>query len=362
MDGLRGSRRAAGSTAAGCVIVLLVVGCGAGGATPAPSLLASPVGTASTPTAPPPATATATLPPGTSPAVTAPAVTAPPGSPTGSPAAALPVRHIADVPYMRNLMPASAVGLEPGADVLLDIYAPETGGPWPVVVWAPGGELKRDFGSTFGAELASRGAVVLLVDTVHGMTPDQPVLGAASRFSVEEASCAVRTARAIAPAYGGDPERVVWSGYSFGGVVGFELALADPDWEHMWTEYAATHPELGPTVECLTSGGSDRIDAIVTAGSGRAAEMWAGVYDSDPELRAFTGSVSHVGNNPSLVVRQVHGDPDPEQPFAVAQNLSRELVAAGYDATLTRVDLGGHAPFFPQVIELILGIVGSAGW
>jgi acetyl esterase/lipase len=263
---------------------------------------------------------------------------------------------------MRNLQPASAVDMEPGAEVLLDVYAPETGGPWPVVVWAPGGELKRSFGSTFGEALASRGAVVLLVDTVHAMTPDQPALGAGSRAFVEQAACAVRTARALAPEYGGDPEHVVWSGYSLGGVFGFELALADPEWERLWTEHAATHPELGPTVECLTSGGSDRIDAIVTAGSGRFIEMWAGVYDTDPELRSFTESVSHVGNNPSLIVRQVHGDLDPEQPFAVAEDLSRELTAAGYDATLTRVDLGGHVPFFAQVIEQILGVVRSAGW
>ncbi len=332
-------RRAAVTPATCLLATLLVAGCAAGGATPS--------------AAPTPYAAASPS------AVTTPG---PAASRAGATATALPVRHVADVPYMRSLMPLSAVDVEPGTEVLLDIYAPRTGGPWPVVVWAPGGQLQRSFGSTFGEALASRGAVVFLVDTVHAMTPDQPALGAGSRALVEEASCAVRTARAMAPEYGGNPGHVVWSGHSLGGVFGFELALADPEWERLWTDYAATHPDLGPTVDCMTSGGSDRIDAIVTSGSGRFIGLWAGVYDADPELRAFTESVSHVGNNPSLVVRQVHGDPDPEQPFTVAQALSRELVAAGYDATLTRVDLGGHAPLFPQVMDRILEVVGSPGW
>lgn len=341
-----------------CVVpALLAAGCAAGGATPvAPSTPAPPTLTASQ--AAPSASASVPL----ASVDEAGGIAASTAPPAGSPAAALPVRHVAAVPYMRNLGPASAVGVEPGTDILLDVYAPASGGPWPVVVWAPGGELKRSFGATFGETLASRGVVVLLADTVHASSPDAPALGAGSRAFVEQASCAVRTARALAPTYGGDPERIVWSGYSLGGVFGFELALADPEWQRLWDEYATAHPALGRTVECLTTGGSDRIDAIVTAGSGRFIEMWAGVYDTDPELRAFTESVSHVGNNPSLIVRQVHGDPDPEQPFAVAQALSRELVTAGYDATLTRVDLGGHAPFFDRVMEQIVGVVGSAGW
>jgi predicted esterase len=353
MGRFRGTRCRTGWMAAGCLLsMLLVVGCATGGATPS----AAPASPSTAPASPATAPASSDR---AEPSTQAATETTSPGS---SAAAALPTRHVLDIPYMRNLMPAAAVGVEPGAEILLDVYAPEAGGPWPVVVWAPGGEQTKVNGWSFGEALASRGAVVLLVDTVHAMSPDQPTLGAGSRSFVEEASCAVRTARALAPAYGGDPERVVWSGHSLGGVVGFELALADPEWERLWTEYAATHPGLGPTVECLTNGGSDRIDAIVTAGSGRFIEMWAGVYDADPALRAFTESVSHIGNNPALIVRQVHGDPDPEQPFAVAQDLSRELTATGYDATLTRVDLGGHAPLFPQVIEQILGVVGSAGW
>ncbi|MEI8333143.1 MAG: hypothetical protein WCH74_04735, partial [Chloroflexota bacterium] len=85
-------------------------------------------------------------------------------------------------------------------------------------------------------------------------------------------------------------------------------------------------------------------------------------YDADPAVRTFTEGVSHVGNNPSLIVRLVHGDMDPEVPFAVAEGLERELTAAGYDVALTTVALGGHAPFFAQILEKIVEVVGSQEW
>ena len=254
------------------------------------------------------------------------------------------------------------MGIEPGTEVALDIYAPQAGGPWPVVVWAPGGEMTKSMGWAFGEELAARGAVVFVIDTVHSMAPDDPPLGVGSRNLVEVASCAVRTARALAPTYGGDPARVVWSGASLGGVYGFELALADPDWERLWAERAATSGGPGPTVECLTTGGSDRIDAIVTAGSVRFIDAWPTAYDADPAVRTFTEGVSHVGNNPSLIVRLVHGDMDRDVPYPVAQGFEKELAAAGYDVALTTVALGGHTPFFAQVLEKIVEVVGSQEW
>jgi dienelactone hydrolase len=262
-----------------------------------------------------------------------------------------------DVAYARNVQPATAVGVEPGSEVLLDVYAPDAAGPWPVVVWAPGGEETKETGQAFGEAMASRGAVVFVVNTVHSLDPTVPPLGLASRGLVEGAACAVRTARALAPTYGGDPAHVVWSGHSLGGVYGFELALADPDWEQMWTEHVAAVGGPGPTLDCMTDTGSSAIDAIVTASSGRFIEVWPTVYDADPSVRTFTDSVSRVGNNPSLKVRLVHGDSDPELPLATAQALERELAAAGYDVTLDIVPLGSHGSFPSQLVERILGVV-----
>jgi hypothetical protein len=49
-------------------------------------------------------------------------------------------------------------------------------------------------------------------------------------------------------------------------------------------------------------------------------------------------------------------------PYSVAQGFERELAAAGYDVTLTTVALGGHTPFFAQVLEKVIEVVGSPGW
>jgi acetyl esterase/lipase len=270
--------------------------------------------------------------------------------------AGLPIHHVYDLAYARSVLPATTVGVDPGTEVLLDVYAPDAAGPWPIVIWAPGGEETKVMGQPFGEAMASSGAVVFVINTVHSLDPTVPPLGLASRALVEGAACAVRTARALAPAYGGDPGRVVWSGHSLGGVYGFELALAVPDWERMWTEQVGGP---GPTLDCLTDTGLSAIDAIVTASSGRFIEVWPTVYDADPSVRAFTDSVSHVGNNPSLKVRLVHGDSDPELPLATAQGLERELTAAGYDVKLDIVPLASHGLFFPQLVERILGVVRS---
>ena len=160
--------------------------------------------------------------------------------------AGLPIHHVYDLAYARSVLPATAVGVDPGTDVLLDVYAPDAAGPWPIVIWAPGGEETKLMGQPFGEAMASRGAVVFVINTVHSLDPTVPPLGLASRGLVDGAACAVRTARALAPAYGGDPAHVVWSGHSLGGVYGFELALADPDWEQMWTEHVATCRRAGP--------------------------------------------------------------------------------------------------------------------
>ena len=336
------------------VVSLFVTAC-FGGAETSSAAPASAEPPASPTTAADPSASASVRPSPSSPAAT----TSPVAS---SSTAALPIHHVFDLAYARAVLPAATGGVIPGMEILLDVYAPDAAGPWPVVVWAPGGEETKEVGQAFGEAMASSGAVVFVVNTAHGLDPAVPPLGLASRALVEGAACAVRTARALAPTYGGDPARVVWSGHSLGGVYGFELALATPDWERMWTEHVSAVGGPDPTLDCQTDTGSSAIDAIVTASSGRFIEVWPTVYDADPSVRAFTDSVSHVGNNPSLKVRLVHGDSDPELPVATAQALQRELAAAGHDATLDIVPLASHALFVPQLVERILGVVRAPGW
>ncbi len=60
-------------------------------------------------------------------------------------------------------------------DVALDVYAPAGAGPWPVVIWVPGGESTKADGSAFGRALADRGLVVFVptspIQTVRGSRP-----------------------------------------------------------------------------------------------------------------------------------------------------------------------------------------------
>jgi acetyl esterase/lipase len=269
----------------------------------------------------------------------------------GSPSAAA-VREILDIPYAKALTPLAK-------DASLDIYVPSTPGKHPMVIWGPGGEQSKINGFTFARKMAAQGAIVLVPDIRHGSTTNDEPLGIASRAIFEEADCAVRMARSAAATYGGDPDRVIWSGYSFGGVAGFEHALTDPAAEKAWDGFVASHGGPARQYECAATEDSISLTALVTSGSARMADVWPDTYAADPALRAFVDSINRIGNNPSLKVRMVHGTADNDVPIAVAVNLAERLRAAGYDATLTQLENVGHLPNDDAVVAEIVKVLGG---
>jgi dienelactone hydrolase len=270
------------------------------------------------------------------------------------PASAAPaaIRVVLDVPYANALTPKVK-------DVALDVYVPTTPGPRPMVIWGPGGEQGKSNGISFGRKMAGQGAVVLVIDISHGSSPNDEPLGIASRALFEEADCAVRMARSLAATYGGDPDRVVWTGYSFGGVVGFELGLSDPNAEQAWDAFVATNGGPARQYSCVASDASIPLTALVVAGSAPMVDVWPDTYAADPKLREFVDAINRIGNNPGLKVRMIHGTDDGDLPYAIAQGLANRLRAAGYDAELTPVEGGAHLPYDDLVVAKVLEILGG---
>lgn len=106
---------------------------------------------------------------------------------------------------------------------LLDVYRPvERDGPLPVVLYVHGGAfsiLSKDTHWLMALAFARRGYVVFNIN--YRLAP-------AHRFpaAVEDACAAARWVLDHAPAYGGDPERLVYAGESAGGNLVTALALA----------------------------------------------------------------------------------------------------------------------------------------
>ena len=172
--------------------------------------------------------------PSSTPTVTAPTTTATP-SPTAQPTAApaptagpFAERLVAglttatDVPYTQPVPCGSGE-----CEVLLDVLAPEAGDSLPTIVLLPGGPappVERRYLADLAAAAAQRGAVVFLAgyrSEVTGNTMDE---------NLHDVRCAIRFARSATADYGGDPDRLLLVGHSFGSLLAIQTT-ADGDVE-----------------------------------------------------------------------------------------------------------------------------------
>jgi acetyl esterase/lipase len=125
------------------------------------------------------------------------------------------LRTETDVPY------TEPVPCGHGGDcaVPVDVLAPETGEALPTIVLLPGGPSvfnDRRYLETLAAELAGRGAVVFLATYRSGAT------GNTNDDGLSDVRCAIRFARSTTAEFGGDPDRLVLAGHSFGSSLALE--------------------------------------------------------------------------------------------------------------------------------------------
>jgi acetyl esterase/lipase len=209
----------------------------------------------------------------------------------------------------------------------LDVYTPGEPGPWPVVVVVHGFAQSRRSFAPLAEAIASEGAVVLNIDVAMSF-PFQT--------TIEEVACAVRFARAMASDYGGDETRITLIGNSAGASTGAIVAMAGDDFAG----------------DCVVTEGSALVDALVGyegpydwgTQNSRAGNFVA-LREEDAELWESINPYSHIGGNPDLVVRLIHGDDTGTAWYEVPRQVSVEfheaLAEARYDAELTLLE-GPH--------------------
>lgn len=225
-------------------------------------------------------------------------------------------------------------------DALVNVYRPTQEGPWPVVVFVHGfGGSKSD--DRLGWGFAENGVVAYL----PSVSNEPPHLE-----TIQNVACAVRYARATSADHGGDPDEIVVVGFSSGAAAGAVAALSGDD----------------HTTGCVETGVSALPDAFVG---------YDGVYDwahtetprefhlleqDDPETWTAIDPYAHVGENPGLVVRLIHGVDDDLEWFEprpqVSEDLYQALLDAGYDVELTLIEGAGHSSGFagvPQFDEMV---------
>ena len=237
----------------------------------------------------------------------------------------------------------------------LDVYTPSEAGSWPVVVVVHGWGLYKSNFEKLARSIASQGAVVYNIN-VWFSVPFLP--------SIERLACAIRFARATAPDYDGDPNRITIVGHSAGAAAGVVVSLAGDDFKGDY---------------CVVSDGSALPDAFVgyegtyeftTTNYGDVIDH-TNLKQENPELLDAINPYSHIGRNPNLQVRLVHGvdddyawyDISPEESIA----LNQALADSGYAVELISVEGANHGSILystseafaltvQQVMELARGL------
>jgi len=138
-----------------------------------------------------------------------------------------------------------------GREVQLDIYAPTSDGPWPVVV-AFHGQGARDAPTTrtVAIDAAAQGMLVFTPTWLDGHS--FPLTADVMDVMRQRASCAVAFAQQQATELGGDPDRTVVYGFSAGLTPAMSAALA---------------PAEGPIPGCATDASPTQVTGVV-AGEG----------------------------------------------------------------------------------------------
>lgn len=241
------------------------------------------------------------------------------------------------VPFQRygeTLIDATYCTME-GSPQKMDVYFPEAGGPWPVLVYVHGGSWMH--GDKSEAALFARGMTAqgyLLVSINYRLFPP-----ANFPAMIQDVKCAVRSLRANAGQYNLDPNRVGAMGVSAGGhLVGL----------------------LGTTT---TSAGWDVGEYLDQSSRVQAVVAMAGVMDlsrnfpnADIEAMKRVGfgeynvaeasPITHVTpDDPPFLL--IHGERDELVPYEQSQVMYDRLIQTGVPAQFVIVKNAGHSMIEP---------------
>jgi acetyl esterase/lipase len=213
----------------------------------------------------------------------------------------------------------------------MDVYFPESGGPWPALVYVHGGAWIR--GDKSEAAGFARGMIAqgyLVVSLNYRLYP-------AAKFPdmIEDVKCAIRSLRAHASEYNLDPNRIAAIGASSGGHLVSLLGTSDESagWD------------LGEHLDQ-----SSRVQAVVAMAP--PTDLTREFPNADMELMRHvgTGQVNFAEASPITYVTVddppfllIHGTRDAVVPYEQSQLMYDRLVQTNVPAQLVTVQNGDHS-------------------
>jgi acetyl esterase/lipase len=242
-----------------------------------------------------------------------------------------------------------------------EIYAPTSGGPWPLIVLEPGGNYPPgspgDYLDQMATALAGQGAVVMAAQWRQssqwaGRSPD----------SFADVACAIGVARRTGPAFGANPDRVVLAGHSLSArpvaVVGLTASTFTP----APGSCDATAGSLRPDAWADLAGPYTDI-AIAASDDRELAAFFGGTRDADPAAWAAGDPFALVTHQAvpatDLPILLLKGGADGDA--ADVRAFQAALVAGGYHSQLIEIPSADHfgTTVATESIEAILALANA---
>jgi acetyl esterase/lipase len=230
-------------------------------------------------------------------------------------------KSLTDIPYCTTIAPPQK----------MDLYFPNSGGPWPAVVYVHGGSWMHGDKSealVLASQMTSQGYLVSSINYRLYPAGTFPAM-------IQDVKCAVRFLRANASQYNLNPERIAAIGPSAGG--------------HLVSLLGTTDQSAGWDVgEYLDQ--SSRVQAVIPMAA--VTDLTRSFPNTDIETMKLIGfgehnilqasPVNHVTpDDPPFLL--IHGDQDMVVPVEQSQVMYERLVQEGVPAQLVIVVNAGHA-------------------
>ncbi len=235
----------------------------------------------------------------------------------------------------------------------LDLYIPDTGENFPLIIWVHGGAWrggdKKDYRPIPYLKAGYAGASLNYRLSQHARFPAQ----------IQDVKAAVRWLRANADTYRLDPNRFAAWGSSAGGHLVAMLGTAGDVTQfdvgenlEVSSRVHAVVDYFGPT-DFLQMDAHRLPDGLVhDAPDSPESQLIGGPIQQHKEQVKQANPITYVSeDDPPILI--VHGDRDALVPYHQSLLLHDALAAAGVPVTLYRVEGGGHGWFKdPKVPEL----------
>lgn len=218
----------------------------------------------------------------------------------------------------------------------MDVYFPDSGGPWPALVYVHGGSWMhgdKSEAALFATGMTAQGYLVVSINYRLYPTARYPAM-------IEDVKCAIRSVRANAGQYNLDPNRIGAVGVSAGGHLVSLLGTSDQSAGWDVGEYLDQSSRvqaviaMAPVTDLTRSFPNADIEAMRQVGFGED-----NIVQASP--------ITHVtADDPPFLL--IHGEQDELVPYEQSQLMYDRLLQMNVPAQLVIVKNAGHSFIAPD--------------